>query len=1106
MRDWILATKHNPCHCGGTDWCRRSPDGKAVLCRRTDIAPPGWIRGSQPKDGQGYIFHLKDNNFDREIWLADQERRREARKAEETRHRAESPPAGERDRLYRQLLDQLPLEQFDRNNLERRGLTPEQIKLGMFRTVRQWQKLETELPHTLPGVNLDGVSLNTQAGNLCPIFNPEGLIVGFQIRFHSTEHGKYKWLSSKTKNRPNGARPHLPNGELPIAFCNPFSLLGKPSGKSIGLAEGILKPFIIAQKQQQIVLGCPSANFASSPEQFKEYLEAASNITGSKNITLFPDGAGFSNKAIKRNYVRAIKLAEKWGYTVKIAWWGQFDKTSPDGDELTDEYIELLTLEEVEELHNNNSTLYPITQPFNRIHKRYVTPEIIQKYTKDIYNALICLKSAKGTGKTFLLRELMKPFPKILYISARNNLLRSIAKELGLVHHLDYEGDYNKFDRLAITYDSLYKLRPECWVGALIVFDEAVQGFEHYTCSGTIKKQKTRHLIQAVLEAIVKVSGMSLFLDANLSDTQINYAFAISGNKEKTIILNSAKPRKGDYTVIDAPNYTALIPMIIKDLAEGKRLVITSDSKEVIKDICSFIGRELPQVKYYAIHGDNSGSPECKHFLENLNQEILNIQCLLISPSVDCGVSIESTANIDRVYGIAMGGSTPHWSFSQSLDRYRGTCERILWINPKRIGAYKEENPLKIKSDAMDNWKDEGLTISHFDPEALKWIASEQNKPFIDLHCQCKADKHKSLNNFREGLIVHLEEEGHNITYREIEKDDYLTDLKKDIRDERKQKHNEAVANAELIDTSTAINLENQTYTSEEDRDKVLKYRLKEDFDTDVTPELVKADDNGKLRANYSQLYYLTRSFDVVAYHSKKNREENKFIFDCRHDAIKRDMRKAMDLDKFLDPEFTWVEDSPEVQEIKAYCQHNAPNLKVKLGVLFTKKMTGCQIVGILLDQLGLKTISKRGSVDAAGKRVRTYQLDPTRWELFQQYAAIRDKRWELLKAKEQSLSTPVGETVQVPTEELTSTPPYINKLEGGVDAEEPMGMRHLPRVGARVRVNVGERYKPHGKLGTVQGIKVQGGIPWYQVQLEVDASEAWLREYSAKAEWLQPA
>jgi hypothetical protein len=239
-----------------------------------------------------------------------------------------------RDPHYRQLLDQLRLHPEDRADLHRRGLTDAQIDAWGVKSTEQWQQLHSPLPPTLPGVSLDGFSLNCQPGYLCPIHDVQEHVVGFQLRLRSDdEGGRYRWLTSATKKRPDGPTPHLPNGELPLAVHRPPHILRR----AIALVEGVgAKPFITAQRQGQVVVGAAGGQFASNPKTLKATLETLAQELGTKTIEFYPDAGTLQNRHVLRQYRATWKLLRKWGYGVQIAWWGQTTKASPDIDELDD--------------------------------------------------------------------------------------------------------------------------------------------------------------------------------------------------------------------------------------------------------------------------------------------------------------------------------------------------------------------------------------------------------------------------------------------------------------------------------------------------------------------------------------------------------------------------------------------------------------------------------------------------------------------------------------------------------------------------------------------------------------------------------------------------
>jgi hypothetical protein len=207
---YISTNKSNPCPlCDKTNGnCRTFEDSTNVLCMTftdgfTPIANFRFIGLTEDKLWGKWVPNdsQKLTQAEREQRQRELTRRRQERAEAEAQRRAEALPAIERDRLYRLLLDQLPLHPADRSDLHRRGLSDEQIAAAGFKSVEQWQRLDQELPHTLAGVSLDGRSLITpRPGYLCPIRDAEGLIVGFQIRSRNAENTRYSWLTGRTKS------------------------------------------------------------------------------------------------------------------------------------------------------------------------------------------------------------------------------------------------------------------------------------------------------------------------------------------------------------------------------------------------------------------------------------------------------------------------------------------------------------------------------------------------------------------------------------------------------------------------------------------------------------------------------------------------------------------------------------------------------------------------------------------------------------------------------------------------------------------------------------------------------------------------------------------
>ncbi|HEY9873099.1 MAG TPA: hypothetical protein V6D12_06670 [Candidatus Obscuribacterales bacterium] len=320
--------------------CRQNTLTNLIHCRHSEANPVDYVFRGLDKIGFGIWAEKREveaaSEAQRKEWQQLREIQKQQRLEAEARHRAESLPPAERDRYYRQLLNQLTLHPDDRADLRSRGISEEQIKAWGIKSIERWQKLDSALPSELPGVGLDGRSLsNYHAGYIVPIQSPAGEIVGFQIanRDRSEESPKYPWLTGRNKKRPHGPQPNLPNGEPPLAVAfpsnHPADILW------VGLCEGTgVKPRLAAEKLGIPVIGSSGGGFfATSPETLQTYLKA---ICPKDNIScvLLPDAGGRGNPDVLRSYRKLKDLLATWGYSFTIAWWGQAAKTDPDIDEL----------------------------------------------------------------------------------------------------------------------------------------------------------------------------------------------------------------------------------------------------------------------------------------------------------------------------------------------------------------------------------------------------------------------------------------------------------------------------------------------------------------------------------------------------------------------------------------------------------------------------------------------------------------------------------------------------------------------------------------------------------------------------------------------------
>jgi len=338
MNGFTLLKRSCPVCNGARKDCRQSNTTNLIFCRDSNANPLDYIFRGFDAHGFGMWAQRTEaeaySEEQRQEWQRQRELAHQQRLEVERQQRVQRLSKSKRDHECNLVFNQLSLNQRHREDLERRGLSDELIKVGGFKSVEQWQRLNIGVSHRLAGVSINGRSLITQAGYIWPIKNPTGQIVAWQLRLNEAhDSGRFRWPTSATKKRPNGPTAHLPNGELPIACHRPTP--EQPLTDAIELCEGTgVKPLITAIRLNRITLGAAGGNFAASPETFKLYLDELSTELRTKQLILNPDAGAIANPHVMLQYEATYNLVISWGYELKFRWWGQVTKAQRDIDEI----------------------------------------------------------------------------------------------------------------------------------------------------------------------------------------------------------------------------------------------------------------------------------------------------------------------------------------------------------------------------------------------------------------------------------------------------------------------------------------------------------------------------------------------------------------------------------------------------------------------------------------------------------------------------------------------------------------------------------------------------------------------------------------------------
>ena len=725
MSRFNLFNRGNSCPiCDSNNGRCRETDGLLLCMTGTGkIAVPGYKFIGLTKDqtwGQWVLDNQREwTEQQRQHWQQEQQAKRDQRLEAENQRAATAMPAVERDRYYRQLLSPLNLHPTDRIDLVRRGFTDEQILESGFKSVEQWQKLDKTLPHILPGVNLDGRSLNTHSdGYLCPIRDVDGLIVGCQIRLRESEDGRYRWLTSKTKKRPKGATPHLPNGELPIAVFRP----GKVTQPEIALVEGTgAKPFLTSQRLGMVAIGAAGGNFASSPETLQRILRTAVY----KTAVLYPDAGAVQNPNVMRQYRSTWKLLQEWGYTVEVAWWGQTEKAAGDIDELGNfDNIWRISVEGFEAIAHpfepkgkgfGDSTSEPKNDRDRYIQKRLMRflgywEDLIKDFTLSptekrkitYYRGYaptfglpvksILLRGWLGAGKTeATLRSLLPHQDKrIIWLTGRNGLLRQTAKraeKLGFTvyHYQDDPALYREM--LRDGHPGIYMMCPDSlknyatkhvdWSEAIAVIDEF---------SGVRREVLKKSAIMPEFERLLTECQHLIAIDAFLSNVDAGvisryrrgsrdiYDQEFSQSKKKITWLEC---RNTD-SDISLSHDGLIYPLLDGWVKEGKRIAIPTDSKLLAKACAEYLkslGIKVWLCTSETVEENRALLPDPDGTLTSND-----IQVVIYTPTAQSGLDVQTHFDV----GLALyGGIISPLDFLQMIGRCR-QCQEWFVSAPRR--------------------------------------------------------------------------------------------------------------------------------------------------------------------------------------------------------------------------------------------------------------------------------------------------------------------------------------------------------------------------------------------------------------------------------------
>ncbi|MGG6281757.1 hypothetical protein ACQ4M3_09325 [Leptolyngbya sp. AN03gr2] len=433
---------------------------------------------------------------------------------------------------------------------------------------------------------------------------------------------------------------------------------------------------------------------------------------GLNQIVICPDGDWQNAKPnVRQHWLRWIKGAWKLGINIKVAWWNQWTKKSPDADEL----------ENYENVRLIPASTFLAMQPWKR--QQSYTADLVTtgRYVEfaDLVEEGIdlCVKAPLGAGKSEESTRLLKRFADVdrqTFFAVPNQTLRRDLMgrftKAGMgdrVFQVDKDIDLSvalQCSNAIILFciDSGYKVPLDSFETALFCIEEAETNQKHYLQRNTAIKHNRAEVLEHLNKALKK-SWANLILGANLSDETCN--FYKTDKRQLKLSHQPIRPKRLMIRFLDTSTKTEILDLIDKALIEhSSTIVVLCDS---LKQLKALQVRYEGQFKTRMICSEDEGeewrkesssaNPELTNE-QDINNFILNDrpQLFLCSPSVLAGFNIDVQNYFDHVFLMGMGVVGCE-ELEQFLSRVRDEkVSRTVWVEreglKKQFGGFSADS------------------------------------------------------------------------------------------------------------------------------------------------------------------------------------------------------------------------------------------------------------------------------------------------------------------------------------------------------------------------------------------------------------------------------
>jgi hypothetical protein len=615
---------------------------------------------------------------------------------------------------------------------------------------------------------------------------------------------------------------------------------------------------------------------------------------------------------------------------------------------------------------------------------------------------------------------------RVLLIGHRRALIRNLCERLKLYCYLDDMDkraalipDYRK-DHYGVCLDSIYKVSFTSKPYDLIIIDEVEQVLAHLLAE-TVDDASGYF---SALKQLISTAKNVVVLDADvdwcsfLTLTSMRSGTASSGRSSQVnVLINEYKVKSQTIEIVSSR--PELLGQIKKNVADGKKIYVSSNSKLRIERTAAALKEQFPQVPLLYVTSENSNDEEMQDFITNIKHEILKYQVVLASPSLSTGIDItfpDDEKIFDCVYGIYEPLINTHTEIDQQLARVRHPKDIKVWISPRKFNF--ETNFDVVKSDLLQQSVIANTTIGsqNYTNEA---IFNEQNQ-FIRFAALAVSRQRSSKNSLKTNYILHKKNEGWEVL--ETSDDDNKADGK--LVDALGKKLNqeefiESILTARPLKEDDYEQIDHKLRSDNIRIDPALHrshYRMALEifYGKPVDQDLILNDDHWKTRKSYAlfsrvvdrelhKKWLSDQTFieiDVLKTKLKVLKDSHAGSALLRHLFM---MTPIMDATGFIANHEYSKEDlikfTETCLELKSYIETQFQGVSVRSSI----KNDPSRQLTELLKLVGLKTEKTRSSKRSDGGKTTYYQLSNDHLERMLELHKLREYRtnpWELINQR----------------------------------------------------------------------------------------------------------